>query len=845
MLRLTLAQMRSSVPRLVAACVAILLGSAFVTAGITAGDAITRGGYDAVTASYGRADIIVDPGDVPLLDATETARDNPGVTAADPLLVGSTSFTNDRRTEYQRVLPTTSSPALSSLTVTEGVAPATGSEVALPASTAERLGVDLGDTFEASWTQWPTQEQVDAAQAAGDDAAVEPLERTAPVTLVGIVEDPYGAWAESGGAGLAVTDSVITWSGYAATPENMRGTVLVATDGDVQEVMSSLREQLPDSWVLTRDEAAIRTVEQMGAGDVIRTIALGFAAIALLVAGLVISNTFQVLVAQRTRMLALLRCVGAQRRQLRRSVLLEAGTLGAVAGLAGVLLGLGLTQAALSILARTQDDVPLPQGVQPTLTSVLVPVLVSTAVTLVAALVPARAATQVSPVAALRPADAPTVHGRRGRARLALSLLMVLGGAALMVGMVLLARTGGDVDQIITVSAAMLGGGVSFVGLLVGAPLWIPRVMSVVGRPVGRTGATARLAVANTVRNPRRTAATSAALVIGVTLVMTMSTGALTAQTSLARAMDERDLVDLVAVGGEEGSISQAGAARLAEVDGVVTAVATRQGTVTTEAGDEWEALVLDPADAGVLRDRGAGDVVRAGRSVVPEAWGAGRTTVPMTAGRTADVEVTARGTSSVLLTAAAAQQVGLEDAGTVPALLMRLEADADHDAIFDALREVIADDGVMVVNAAAQRQSEEAAINVLLTVVVALLGVAVLIALVGVANTLSLSVIERRRESGTLRAVGMSRRSLRRMLATEGLLIAGVGALIGIVLGLLYGWAGAAAMFGQMGDVELAVPWAHIGAAVAVALVAGLGASVLPARTAARTPPVAALAVD
>jgi len=129
--------------------------------------------------------------------------------------------------------------------------------------------------------------------------------------------------------------------------------------------------------------------------------------------------------------------------------------------------------------------------------------------------------------------------------------------------------------------------------------------------------------------------------------------------------------------------------------------------------------------------------------------------------------------------------------------------------------------------------------------VVVGLLAVAVVIALVGVANTLSLSVLERRRESATLRAIGLSRRQLRTMLAVEGMLIAGVGAVLGAGIGLVYGWAGASSVLGVIGHVSLAVPWRDLGLVVLVALAAGLLASVLPARTAVRTSPVAALAVD
>ncbi|UZN01955.1 ABC transporter permease [Cellulomonas sp. S1-8] len=862
MLRLTLAQMRRSLPRLLAAGLAILLGSAFLTATLTAGDVITRGGYDAVTASYGDADLVVMPIDGALSDVLETTRGTPGVASADPFLVGWGSFESGRRSVSQTLVPVPSDSSLGSLEVVEGRAPAAQDEVALPATSAERLGVGVGDTIQATWTVWPDEvpdegstdspaapdEGVAADNSDGDpmttdDGGSTATEMSQDVQLVGIVEDPRGAWSRYGGAGLATTDAVVSWSGAPDLDGLGVQSMLVAVDGDVETVRAALTQALAGSEVVTRDEAAAVAVEEFGSGNLIVMLVLGFAAVALLVAALVIANTFQVIVAQRTRMLALLRCVGARRSQLRSSVLLEAGILGLAAGLAGVVVGLALVQVALSVLARTQDGVPLPTVVQPTIGNVLIPVLVAAAVTVGAALVPARAATRVSPVAALRPADAPTVHARPGRVRLAFSLLLVVGGVAALVGGVALARAGVAVDAMLPLAVSVLGGATSFVGLLVGAPLWIPNVVSAVGRPVARISTSARLAAANTVRNPRRTSATSTALVIGVTLVVMMSTGAVSAQESLAREMDERGPVDLVVVSAQSEPLAQGIGEDVAALDAVETVVPARSALVENAQGDVVDVLVVDPADAGVVRDDVAADALVAGRSVVPDWWSGEVTRMDVVGEETAELEVLPRASDLTLLTTQAADALGLPDTGT--ALLVRLRADADAMVALQDVQDVVASDSVQVTSAAAQRQGDEQVIDVMLAIVIGLLGVAVVIALIGVANTLSLSVIERRRESATLRAVGLSRRGLRWMLATEGMLIAGVGALIGTVLGLLYGWAGAATVFGTLGDVRLTVPWLHVGAVLVVALLAGLVASALPARAAARTPPVAALGVD
>ncbi len=870
MLRLTLAQMRRSLPRLVAAGIAILLGSAFLTATLTAGDIITRTGYDQVTATYGQADLVVrpsgtDPLDPPITQTLAAVRDTPGVVAADPLVTGYLTLVSGRRDAWTLAIPATSSPRLASLEVTQGAAPVADDEIAVPTALAERLGVGVGDTVQVTWSTWQDGAAADAGgtddqdtdEGRADDegadagAPAEPddegtwVDESAAARVVGLLDDPRGAWAGYGGAALATADSVARWSG-AASLDELPGTVIVAADGDVAATAAALRGSTPGVDVLTRDEAAAETVKRFSdGGNVLVMMVLGFAAVAMLVAALVIANTFQVLVAQRTRMLALLRCVGARRGQLRRTVLLEATLLGTVAGAVGVVAGLGLSQGALSVLSRTQESVPLPTTVGVSWKAVLVPVAVSVVVTVLAALVPARNATRVSPVAALRPADAPTVHARPGRVRLVFSLLLVVGGLVALLGAVALARSGMVADPMATLALGVLGGAASFVGLLIGAPLWVPRVVSALGRPVARMGPSARLAAANTLRNPRRTAATSTALVIGVTLVVMMSTGAVSARTSLADAMTEQGPYDTALAFDEAVPTEVADAAM--RLDGVARVATVRSGQLSTPSGPASEALVVADDAVDVVRDATAAAALADNRSVVPDRLaddGATTATFQHT-GRTstADVDVLVTGTRTALVTSQTADLLGFPDAHTV--LLVRLAPGADAVETLRDLQDLPTDVGFSVESPAAQQQQDEQVIDILLAIVIGLLGVAVVIALIGVANTLSLSVIERRRESATLRAVGLSRRGLRWMLATEGMLIAGVGAVIGSALGLLYGWAGAATVFGTASDLHLAVPWGHLAAVLVVALLAGLAASVLPARAAARTPPVAALGVD
>ncbi|MEZ0449873.1 ABC transporter permease [Cellulomonas sp. ICMP 17802] len=855
--------MRRSLGRLTAAAVAIAIGTAFLATTLLAGNVMTRTGYDAVTATYADADIVVS-GDVSdaELDAVRALSD---VQAAEVLAPTGIEVREGGESRYQLMLPTTSDPRLSSLVVEDGTAPTSSGQIALPAATATALGVGVGDHVQVRWT---TSQPSDAATDQPSDGATSPAEewRTVDedVVVTGIATDPADAWSQSGGAGLVTPQDALRWAGVGSLTELGSDTLVAGRPGvSPQALRDAVAPLVPGAEALTKDEAAEQAVAQFSdGGNVLVTVVLGFAAVALLVAALVIANTFQVLVAQRTRTLALLRCVGAGKGQLRRSVLLEAAILGSVASVVGLVFGAVLAQVALVVLGRLDLGVPLPDTIDVTVAVVLVPLLVGTLVTVLASLVPAREATRVSPIAALRPADAPAVGARGSRLRLAAALVLMLGGVAVMLLATVLSRTGRG-DATLLLSVGTLAGALSFVGVLVGAVFWVPKVVSLLGRALARTGTSARLAAANTVRNPRRTAATSAALLIGVTLVAMMSTGAASARVSLAQELDEHYPVDLTVDGtvtGDDSALSPEVATAVAGVDGVHTVLPMRTASVLV--GETWF-TVAAPADGSVtsvLRDAGVVDDLADGTVLLPKlsADSASDVSQPTTAYATKwDDSTLVEGGSTVALRPVASDLGGitalvtpstlaaLDPQAPVSTLWVSLDPGADAALVLQDVRAALPDTPADVSSAGAQRATYERVVDTLLAVVVGLLGVAVVIALIGVANTLSLSVLERRRESATLRAIGLSRRQLRWMLAVEGMLIAGVGAVLGAGLGLFYGWAGSVILFGQLGDVILVVPWAHLALVLVVALAAGLLASVLPGRAAARTSPVAALAVD
>jgi putative ABC transport system permease protein len=371
---------------------------------------------------------------------------------------------------------------------------------------------------------------------------------------------------------------------------------------------------------------------------------------------------------------------------------------------------------------------------------------------------------------------------------------------------------------------------------------------------VARTGPAARLAVANTLRNPRRTAATSTALFIGVTLVTMMSTGAASARMSAESLLDEQYPYD-VAVSASSPDYVEDLRSAVTDTSGISSTTLVTHATVTLGEVEDSSVIAAEPAEladvvnvpeqAGRLAE---GSILLTQGTADEMSLGAGDPITVSGADGSVDLAVVITTTDALdrMITTADLARAGVPTEDTIADIWAHISGAEATNVLADVQDAVAQVDGsAFVMGPAAQAAQFRQVVDVILGIVVGLLAVAVVIALIGVTNTLSLSVIERTRESATLRAIGLSKEQLRGMLAVEGALIAGVGAMLGIVLGLVFGWAGAATVLSAMGDVRYAVPWTDVGVVLVIALVAGLLASVLPARAAARTSPVAALGVE
>lgn len=821
---LAVAGVRGHTRRLLATGLAIVIGVTFVATAMLLLNTVGRGVETAVADGVDRHDLVLTPDtdNVPA-EVVDALRGTEGVasvqaTAQSAVQVGD-------RWNLLTTLPTGNGVELLS-----GRLPQGPGEVAVTPTNVELTGVAVGDTLRLLLE---------------DDTPVGPVE------VVGVVDLGHAPQYTAREA-LVVAEPVIReW-----VPDVTFDEVLIdlAADGDPVTVGAVVEEHAPGATLRTGpEEAAARAQAATGDTDVIGGVLMGFGAVALATTAIVIANTFTIVLAQRSRELALLRCVGATRSQVRRSVLTEALILGAVASAVGVLLALGLTWTAGQVFGEVELGMPVPLALQVSPTAVLVPWVVGVVVTALAAWWPSRRATRVAPVAALQPAAPPTARSRTGVLRLVLALLLVGGGA--------FALWTGATERSVPIGVA--GGLLSFGGVLVAAVVIVPAAMRLLGVPARASGVPGRLAVEHATANPSRAAATSAALLVGVTLITMTSVGAASASSTAEEEIDGSYPADVVVTTWPEtgqddevraAELEPAVAGALEDLDVVTSSTPLTGSWVDVRIGSSYESreqvLALDPAQAAeVLRSPGAvGDLVPGTVGVSRDMMlGYGLSVGDEVTLSGPDGEVTAQLVEFGLDWSVVAHPdvlAAVDSSAPVTGMVLRLQDDVDVTAAMTRIQEATLDADVSIDGGAPMREVFTSMLNVLVMITTALLGVAVVIAVIGIANTLSLSVLERSREHALLRALGLTRGQLRGTLAVEAVLLAVVSAVLGVLLGIGYGWAGVQSLLPAESTVHLDLPVGSIAAVVGLAVVAGLLASVLPARRAARIAPAAGLAL-
>ncbi|GAA0953957.1 ABC transporter permease [Nonomuraea longicatena] len=826
MLKTTLAGLRAHRLRLLLTSLAIALGVGFIVGTFVLTDTMESGLSQKVTADAGKVAVAVlsEERDKPLApEVLDTVRKVPGVTEAHgltmapaPLIGKDGKAAGDQPTTAVSMI----SGPLARAVITSGTGVGTDDQaVVIDKNTAEKQGFKLGDTV----------------------TVLDHRQDEHRFRLVGTIDtgvDQILAYTGMVGFTPETTQRMTGVKGYAeinaagADPDALKKAVAAAVG--------------TGPYVLTGSELAAELAEAAGVSNQVLTMGLLlFGLVAMLVAALVIYNTFNILVAQRTREMALLRCIGATRGQVFSSILFESAVVGLLSSLLGLLAGYGLGAGAMAILDAV--DAPMAAGVGATLSprTIAVALAVGLVVTVGAALLPARGATRVAPIAALR-SQVEEQTFRTGVVRAVFAGLFLLAGAGATIAGVMMPP--GEMPSLIAVVA---GGALTFLAVLILGPVLVRPLSAAVGWIPGKLfGVPGRLAVDNSGRNPRRAATTTIALTIGVTLMTLISIVTASTRETMTGKLDDQFPIDYMIMSqSQEAGIPPSVGRDLRAKPEFESVVQIRDATARIDGREHFVGTYEGPVrltpKAGSLAGFAAGQVALS-EDMAEE--------LKVRVGGT--IEVTTKKAGRVgLKVAAIIDNESYAPAVTVPGDAFReYFGDVRDVRVMVNIKDGVAPERaraavdaataafptVKVSSSTDVRGQFDEALDMVLMIVTALLGLAILISLLGIANTLSLSVHERTRESALLRALGLTRPQLRRMLSVEALVLGLIGALVGVALGGVFGWAATQAM---INGAVFSLPVGQVLLFVALSGLAGVVAAVLPARRAARASIVGSLA--
>jgi putative ABC transport system permease protein len=837
--------------RLILTGIAIVIGVAFVAASFVFTDTINARFEALFTDASAGVDVYVRPlppeagveitnmGSIPE-ETLDQVLAVPGVRVAEGGVAGYAQFVDKAGDPIGGQGPPTLGfswtvdEALNPLRIAEGNGrpPTSAGEVVSDVAAAESAGFAVGDTVTVLTVGGPEQ-----------------------FTLVGLAN--FGTEDNLAGATLAVFD--LPEAQRLFDLEGRLSDIAIAGDTgvDPDTLASDIQQALGSGYeVQTAADSNKQQLEEVATAlGFLNTALLAFAAVAIFVGAFIIANTFRIIVSQRTRELALLRAIGATGSQIVWMVVLEALVVALVASLIGILVGLLLAQGLAGLLDLLGANLPQgPLTLKPR--TIIIAMAVGLIVTLLAALVPARKAASVPPVAAMHEELArPPRRSLRNRA-IAGSLVVVAGLVALMIGLFTSVE-----NQIWYVGIGAL---VFFLGVSILAPLAARPVASTIGWPLPKLfNATGQLAKENTARQPRRTASTASALMIGVALVVFVAILAASIKSQVQQELLENFPADLSASSTNfDVGISPSFTEELAAQPEFDTVTALVFDTALYE-GTGRSILAIDPTQIGNVANLkpapGALDALAGSDGVlVFDHFAEDRS---LAVGDTITIGFPKDSAATVPIVGTFSSDDAL--LGSAVFILDRPFYDAEYDNPFDSLVLATTAPGVSVDDARAvadtvaepyanvqiQNKDEvvadfEMQINQLLAFFVGLLFLAIIIAILGITNTLSLSIIERTREIGLLRAVGMTRTQTRRMVRWEAVIVALFGAVMGVGIGVFLGWAVVQAL-GDVGLGAFAVPWNQIVILVLASGVAGIIAALYPAWKASRIDVLEAIAYE
>ena len=845
MIAVALAEIRIHWARFLAVGLGIALAAGFVASTLIINSSLQTSLRDSVGHTFSQADLVVVPEQDVVVNGDDVSSltrplgDTDGVSTVAVNARTTTSGSGQSFSENNFALsPAPADAGLDTFSITEGTRPDSITDLVLDEATAADLGVGIGDEIRFS---------VDSVAVAPADDSMPvyrgPSQSNTMFTVVGLAS--MGTSPTSAGVHRAMTTSASYQEYFAQQGDVVAIRVALDDDADPAAVRQRLQATIDDSDLhgsldaMTVADAVDVKVERLSGGnDVIAWLLLVFAGISVIVAILVVSNTFSVIVAARRRELALLRCLGASRLQLYGSVAAEGTFVGLLGSIIGVVAGAGvslcLATGAKRLWPKDFDYLSLSVP----LSALLIGIAVGVLLTILATIRPARSAIAVTPLEALQPFDESLVPSQHSRLRHTVGWSSIGLGVLLLVASLCLVET-----TEMWILGGAIGGALVVFGLVLCSVVIIPPIVAAIGdlilSPFGIPG---RLATLNTLRNRRRTAATATALIIGVTLVSTILVGGMSTKATLSFGLDQRYPVDIAVP--VSTAVDQDEADVVREIAGVDAVVVAHRAQVLGDHGDSPpELYVIDPASAETVLSDGAALPVP-GRVLVPSDFAPESIRIKGLTEATVPVEKAGDSSLAFFTTPDVGNDLGVSASSA--AVLVKVDPNTEVSDIFRIQQDVAEELDVTsdeVVGSAVARGQYSEFIDVLLIVAVALLFVAVLIALLGVSNTVSLSVIERRRENSLLRALGLSITQLRSLLALEATLISSVAALIGIVLGGALGVIGTRLITMDFSS-QLVVDWsipATMGILI-VAILAGLLSALAPARRAARLSPVEGL---
>ncbi|WP_329156212.1 ABC transporter permease [Streptomyces anulatus] len=702
---------------------------------------------------------------------------------------------------------------------TDGSGPAKNDSVALDKDTASKGKYRVGDPVRVA-TNGPVKEY----------------------TLSGIFTTEDGA--VNAGGSLVLFDTATAQQLYLKPGVFQNATVSAAGGVSDQKLLSAIKPLLPeDATAQTGKALADQQAKDIESGMAgLNGMLLAFAGIALFVGIFLIANTFSMLIAQRTRELALMRAIGATRRQVKRSVLLEAAVVGTLASVIGFALGLGLATGLRSAMGLLGGKIPAgPLVVSPT--AVGSAFAVGILITVLAAWLPARRAAKIAPVAAMS-----SVHATASTKSLVLrnsigGVIALIGAAGIVGG----AGAGG------TSGRQLVAGGAFFalIGVIILIPLLSRPVIALV-RPLLKKlfGVSGKLASQNAVRNPRRTGATASALAIGLTLVTGISVLGVTLGQAIDKMTTDNIKADYLISMANGGPLDQSALTALEKADGV-SALSPQQAAWFEVDGGGYSASGVTPGDveqvfalktvSGSLGSLKDGQVAVGSKTAKTHGWKTGDT-IPVTFEDDKKGKVTVGALyeeneflSPFVIPKALADEHSTSTRPEIREIWIKADGgatDANEKSIVDALGD---NPAMSVMDRQDIRDSFGGFINTALNIMYGLLAMALLIAVLGVVNTLAMSVFERQQEIGMLRAIGLDRGRVKRMIRLEAVVISLFGAVIGVGLGVFLGWAIGQTLSADIPGYALVIPWDRLGVFLLLACLVGVLASLWPARSAAK----------